>query len=196
MRDMFLTFCMYRCTMHCTMYRYRHSSCCDNATERDSNNLLELPVAGTTGWAAWWCTCWPDRGSCGTGCNCTLSHWFHFCKKDIKWNEPKYHFTWSCAAPHPALPWAVSWAQGMAPSWRWVCSRYTILQQQWTLVTIEDNHSCFTWIRAILILTLQSQPQHLLWSRDTPGGHRILNGCNFVSKSDTLQYLWSGLIRC
>ena len=32
-----------------------------------------------------------------------------------------------------------------------------------------------TWIRAVLVLTLEAEPQHLLGPRHTPAGHRVLD---------------------
>ena len=37
------------------------------------------------------------------------------------------------------------------------------------------------WIRVILVLTLQPQPEHLFRSGDTPGGHGVLNHGNYIS---------------
>ena len=42
----------------------------------------------------------------------------------------------------------------------------------------EGNYSAFTWIRVILVLPLQPEPQHLLGSRHAPGGHGVLNKGN------------------
>ena len=42
----------------------------------------------------------------------------------------------------------------------------------------EGNCSVFTWIRVILVLTLQPEPQHLLGSGHAPGGHGVLNKGN------------------
>ena len=42
------------------------------------------------------------------------------------------------------------------------------------LIALNIPHS-FTWIRAVLVLTLEAEPQHLLGPRHTPAGHRVLD---------------------
>ena len=42
------------------------------------------------------------------------------------------------------------------------------------LIALNNPHS-FTWIRAVLVLTLEAEPQHLLGPCHTPARHRVLD---------------------
>ena len=66
-----------------------------------------------------------------------------------------------------------AWQQGVRISIIEVVTK--IVKTSQNLEYIKNIPHLITWIRAVLVLTLEAEPQHLLGPRHTPARHRVLD---------------------